>query len=172
MAWNNIVFLVLQIVWTQAQDDLGYCKVAQQRSTTQRCSGTGLCWPAWGWDAGDGHSAAQGNYKTNTQCNRHTNTSHFWLFLDLTENLLPTSNWLSHPVIALWGGGEPAEPGVSGEGAAYCDGGMSDGGQDGMEEGPHWAGGEPPADSRHKRHISNGQELSCWTALLPHFWWQ
>lgn len=37
----------------------------------------------------------------------------------------------------LRGGGEPAEPGLSGERTAYSDGGMSDGGQDGVEEGPH-----------------------------------
>lgn len=37
--------------------------MAQQCSTTQRCLGTDLRRPAWGWDAGDGHSATQGGYK-------------------------------------------------------------------------------------------------------------
>lgn len=72
------LLLTLQIVWTKAKDDFSYCKVAQQRSTSQRCSWTGVCWPAGGWDAGDGHPATQSNCKPNTHFTLHLLTSHFW----------------------------------------------------------------------------------------------
>ncbi len=75
----------------------------------------------------------------------HANISQL-ILLDQTEHVL--SKWIDRSrCVALWGGGEPAEPGVPGERAAHCDGGMPHGGQDGLEESPHWAGGEPPTRS-------------------------
>lgn len=137
--------------------------MAQQRAATQQRSGAGLCRPAGGGDAGDGHPAAQSNSSANAL--RGAGEQQFLSSLHRTEILRPRST-LCCPCLALRGGGEPAEPSVSGEGAAHRDGGMSDGGQGGMEEGPSRAGGEPPARSGDERHAGRVQGPQRRPALL------
>lgn len=78
---------------------------------------------------------------------------------------------------ALWRGGEPAESGVSGEGAARCHGRLPHGRKNGVEEGQCRAGGEPPAGPRHERYAGRVQGLPLGAPLLPvcrgeeHHWW-
>lgn len=79
---------------------------------------------------------------------------------------------------ALCRGGVSTGPGLSGEGAAHCDGGLPDGGEDGMEGGADRATGErqanpgPPQHAAHTAkhtraaHTGHGERSADYIALI------